>query len=204
MILTQTLRRLRFQSTPLMRGETRSSSTHTRTPWNFNPLPSCEGRLSNDSGGICSSFISIHSPHARGDISASRFTSRMFHFNPLPSCEGRLFVASSIRALFSFQSTPLMRGETRVVRREILFMPISIHSPHARGDVQPTRRLIIYQMISIHSPHARGDSTVQPSACGASSHFNPLPSCEGRQHKPPKIRLDSRQFIQQNHHSSFF
>ena len=34
--------------------------------------------------------------------------------------------------------------------------------------------------------------------------FNPLPSCEGRQHKPLKIRLDSRQFIQQNHHSSFF
>ena len=39
---------------------------------------------------------------------------------------------------------------------------------------------------------------------GIRNHFNPLPSCEGRQHKPLKIRLDSRQFIQQKHHSSFF
>ena len=62
---------------------------------------------------------------------------------------------------------------------------------------------IYWILISIHSPHARGDYDGFSSAT-ESWNFNPLPSREGRQHKPPKILLDSRQFIQQNHHSSFF
>ena len=62
---------------------------------------------------------------------------------------------------------------------------------------------LIISLISIHSPHARGDDERRQTV-GLFYDFNPLPSCEGRQHKPLKIRLDSRQFIQQKHHSSFF
>ena len=38
------------------------------------------------------------------------------------------------------------------------------------------------EKISIHSPHARGDSTLT-SVRPFIGHFNPLPSCEGRQIK---------------------
>ena len=35
-------------------------------------------------------------------------------------------------------------------------------------------------------------------------YFNPLPSHEGRQHKPPKIHPDLRQLTQQNHDTPLF
>ena len=35
-------------------------------------------------------------------------------------------------------------------------------------------------------------------------HFNPLPSYEGRQHKPPKIHPNLRQLTQQNHDTPLF
>ena len=56
-----------------------------------------------------------------------------------------------------FQSTPLMRGETS-----------------QREDVN------VVKVISIHSPHARGDD-VGERVSDNIMHFNPLPSCEGRQ-----------------------
>ena len=55
----------------------------------FNPLPSCEGRR-NSTWILTRTTISIHSPHARGDLAGW-----------------------SIPCLIQpFQSTPLMRGET--------------------------------------------------------------------------------------------
>ena len=146
----------RFQSAPLMRGETLGASLGTRQS-NFNPLPSCEGRLTR----VCTQNF-------------------VYNFNPLPSCEGRL---TSLRANSSssvFQSAPLMRGETDRIAARQRHGEISIRSPHARGDQ-------IAELIE-----------------AIKRDFNPLPSCEGRQHKPPKILLDSRQSIQQKHHSSFF
>ena len=124
-------------------------------------------------------FISIHSPHARGDLygryifnmvcafqstplmrgeTTLHHNIRMFHiyFNPLPSCEGRLAVFCLVGFDLLFQSTPLMRGET-VCRTETK----------------------LDRLISIHSPHARGDAicnTIFP----CNDNFNPLPSCEGR------------------------
>ena len=80
------IRAVRFQSTPLMRGETLVSlgltecfnSIHSSCeetfllrrmpcPVHFNPLPSCEGRPQAAARGLCARHISIHSPHARGD-----------------------------------------------------------------------------------------------------------------------------------------
>ncbi len=58
---------LRFQSTPLTRGETR-------------PLRQCVNP---------SADISIHSPHTRGDTRSWRGSMRWQNFNPLPSHEGR-------------------------------------------------------------------------------------------------------------------
>ena len=78
-----------FQSTPLMRGATR----HTL----YN-VPCVN--------------VSIHAPHARGDmwISSLRSMARLF------------------------QSTPLMRGATREDNQGIYPYSVSIHAPHARGD----------------------------------------------------------------------
>lgn len=59
------------------------------------------------------------------------------------------------------------------------------------------------QTISIHSPHAGGDADIVQLSV-ISSYFNPLPSCEGRQHKPPKIHPDLRQLTQQNHDTPLF
>ena len=61
------LRVERFQSAPLMRGETASGEKKPLKDLHFNPLPSCEGR--HDGG---------RAAHAADP-----------DFNPLPSCEGR-------------------------------------------------------------------------------------------------------------------
>ena len=128
------------------------------TSFNFNPLPSCEGRPALPGGEHVVNFISTHSPHARGDR--------------LPS---------------SRMSSPV----------------ISTHSPHARGDVDFFCRFARARFISTHSPHARGDKPDNRQIL-ATAYFNPLPSCEGRQHKPPKIHPDLRQLTQQNHDTPLF
>ena len=144
-------------------------------------------------------LISIHSPHARGDQTRFLQAAETSDFNPLPSCEGRLYNALLLVWYNQFQSTPLMRGETRAALEAGVIQYISIHSPHARGD--DGRKVPIMTFgISIHSPHARGDPKIARLACTL-PNFNPLPSCEGRQHKLPKNPSNSRQFIQ---HNSFY
>ena len=79
------------------------------------------------------------------------------HFNPLPSCEGRLLAWRFFCADGKFQSTPLMRGETKGRFSGVVRLTISIHSPHARGDARRGKGGKPPRNISIHSPHARGD-----------------------------------------------
>ena len=79
-------------------------------------------------------YISIHSPHARGDHHS--------HVRVIDEVE--------------FQSTPLMRGETLTQDKIATLTAISIHSPHARGDCTDFEKKTSRD-ISIHSPHARGD-----------------------------------------------
>ena len=124
--------------------------------------------------------ISIHSPHARGDTCLKSLIYMVNDFNPLPSCEGRRYGCAV--CLFCKR--------------------ISIHSPHARGDRMDEGREGIRNHFN-PLPSCEGRHLLQ-EFFKRHIDFNPLPSCEGRQHKPLKIRLDSRQFIQQNHHSSFF
>ena len=124
---------VRFQSTPLMRGETNA-----------------------DFARVVMQNISIHSPHARGDRGRDSYLIIVWHFNPLPSCEGRRFETSYHDPCFQFQSTPLMRGETKLQQLKRDLLSISIHSPHARGDAINSNAFVSSD-ISIHSPHARGD-----------------------------------------------
>ena len=125
---------LQFQFTPLMRGETRRICCALFRRRHFNPLPSCEGRPCPAPVYFSSTFISIHSPHARGDTAT----------------------APKRAEKEKFQSTPLMRGETVIDKGRYGRGYISIHSPHARGD-EKTFNLRKLANISIHSPHARGD-----------------------------------------------
>ena len=128
-------------------------------------------------------YISIHSPHARGDTAGRMCPAVSYDFNPLPSCEGRPFRLPAPSRKEEFQSTPLMRGETRQAdgskRKHIISIhsphargdwqqagsdhlnPISIHSPHARGD-RNRPQADRHHQISIHSPHARGDGLIRP------------------------------------------
>ena len=77
-----------FQSTPLMRGAT------CRSKWSSRPTG-----------------ISIHAPHARGDVERA-FSMWMARFQSTPLMRGAtLGIASSVMVPL-FQSTPLMRGAT--------------------------------------------------------------------------------------------
>ena len=88
---------------------------------------------------------------------------RSLNFNPLPSYEGRQDKRITEVEDKLFQSTPLIRGET-------------MYKEYCEDS----------GTISIHSPHARGDGRARWSA-SRDPHFNPLPSCEGRQ-KPRRVR----------------
>ena len=147
--------------------------------------------------------ISIHSPHTRGDDLAVRDLQRGFDFNPLPSHEGRLAARCVLRVDARGISihSPHTRGDIGQ-RRHHRHPLISIHSHHARGDCRwtDTGRT---SLISIHSPHTRGDQSMSKT-CPSRTYFNPLPSHEGRQHKPPKIHSDLRQLTQQNHDTPLF
>ena len=128
-------RRFKFQSAPLMRGETSRFPIHA--------------------AACC---ISIRSPHARGDINLAGVQPHHHHFNPLPSCEGRRALETRCTAALEFQSAPLMRGETAAAADSASLQRISIRSPHARGDKLTFIAGHALPSISIRSPHARGDA----------------------------------------------
>ena len=68
--------------------------------------------------GIERERISIHSPHARGDaarLTAARLT---FAFQSTPLMRGETRREVDTYEIPKFQSTPLMRGETRALERK--------------------------------------------------------------------------------------
>ena len=145
---------VRFQSTPLMRGETASRRRSARQATISIHSPHARGDARTPGGGTLR--ISIHSPHARGDKGTNRFGDT---------------IEISIHS-------PHARGDLKR-RRAKKKSKISIHSPHARGDITARVRPE-GEHISIHSPHARGDLTRRSTSPCTASDFNPLPSCEGR------------------------
>ena len=116
-----------FQSTPLIRGETSSCLPCRIRPWISIHSPHTRG----DSARTSTAFfmrISIHSPHTRGDL----FSCACFLFHTI------------------FQSTPLTRGETFSNSSLSSARSISIHSPHTRGDsISLQKSIRIY--VSLHN-----------------------------------------------------
>ena len=144
-----------FQSTPLMRGETRRIFCNSIITLNFNPLPSCEGR-------------------------PPKFDRNKHHapFQSTPLMRGETQSIHAVTAVIRFQSTPLMRGETVSYDHDDRMSPISIHSPHARGDDDATGGAVPpLDFNPLPSCEGRLTFTSPPYTV---FDFNPLPSCEGR------------------------
>ena len=102
--------------------------------------------------------ISIHSPHTRGDVRDLVTTPLAGHFNPLPSYEGRLRAGFRLMLCGTFQSTPLIRGETgskNTARPTAIFQSTPLIRGETACGCYPRRPSA---HISIHSPHTRGDS----------------------------------------------
>ena len=55
------------------------------------------------------------------------------YFNPLPSCEGRLGALDAEYSPIEFQSTPLMRGETLHITRNVALVTFQ-STPLMRGE----------------------------------------------------------------------
>ena len=88
-VRTWAVSRFLFQSTPLMRGETNGCSRCGMMAA-FQSTPLMRGET-DDTAALQAAFdISIHSPHARGDLICAGVHPATMYFNPLPSCEGRL------------------------------------------------------------------------------------------------------------------
>ena len=62
----------------------------------------------------------------------------------------------------------------------------------------------VIQRLFQSAPLSRGETGSSESNFMQVQDFNPLPSHEGRQHKPPKIHPNLRQLTQQNHDTPLF
>ena len=122
----------------------------------FNPLPSCEGRPARRIAIRNADSISIHSPHARGDLR---------HW--IPGNDETISIHS-----------PHARGDAYNANWSS-YMLISIHSPHARGDVNNSPPLWAKPAFQ-STPLMRGETHAEKNSCSVVCDFNPLPSCEGR------------------------
>ncbi len=145
-----------FQSTPLMRGETSAY-------WRLNAFarisihsPHARG----DVGGMWSVrqlVISIHSPHARGDFINGEGWTQIDISIHSPHARGDSGRVRPPKGEAHFNPLPSCEGRRLCPMDFTAPKQISIHSPHARGDfwfdgIYPVAH------ISIHSPHARGDA----------------------------------------------
>ena len=155
---------IKFQSTPLMRGATRVTSPPAGTD-GFQSTPLMRGATDGRLVEPHALVVSIHAPHARGDLALlDRRGARAVSIHA-PHARGD--VPKGDRETFDskFQSTPLMRGATCEVKAKERAEEVSIHAPHARGDI--SQLVVIPVMyVSIHAPHARGDQDI--CACGGS------------------------------------
>ncbi len=82
-------------------------------------------------------------------------TEETFQSTPLMRGETRL--KSKLIDVMPFQSTPLMRGETIGAARVRGQLAISIHSPLARGDIEKAVRLVQTRLFQ-STPLLRGET----------------------------------------------
>ena len=208
-----------------MRGETARLSIPSSRAINFNPLPSYEERL-DEADHLYGWDVFQSTPLMRGETQNQVAALQGMTFQSDPLMRGETTAIDRLRAFepfqstplirgetilgcqssfhnFQFQSTPLIRGETKVNQADALTLEISIHSPHTRGDPAAWDSTWINPSFQ-STPLTRGETRFGISRRYTGRHFNPLPSCEGRQHKPPKIHPNLRQLTQQNHDTPLF
>ena len=85
-----------FQSTPPMRGETGVAQPVSGNIWISIHSPHARGDHVRSQAARVRT-ISIHSPHARGDTHTGKTRRSCSNFNPLPPCEGRQGSVRQIR-----------------------------------------------------------------------------------------------------------
>ena len=101
-----------FQSTPLMRGETvRTDAPATRRGISIHSPHARGDGLS--AAELVDALISIHSPHARGDIHDFSLFGEICISIHSPHARGDFVNILDGVGQLVFQSTPLMRGETK-------------------------------------------------------------------------------------------
>ncbi len=125
--------------------------------------------------------ISIHSPHARGDVSSITSTLSSSDFNPLPSCEGRRRSGAGGLRRADFNPLPSCEGRRLLCLHRVKLLHISIHSPHARGDPRPCSCAQCPARHFNPLPSCEGRRLAAAMPTATPYNFNPLPSCEGRQ-----------------------
>ena len=101
----------RFQSTPPMRGATPTRPMRIH-PQQFQSTPPMRGATYVKWLKYIANFISIHAPHAGGDLHDITPNDQSKDFNPRPPCGGRPLAACFPAVDLIFQSTPPMRGAT--------------------------------------------------------------------------------------------
>ena len=156
MMRSASISMLKFQSTPLSRGETQRlraavlldiisihspltrGDSSSSEPFGIRIISIHSPLTRGDDHRLSiisrRPFISIHSPLTRGDRSRSPTVTAYLNFNPLPSHEGRPSGCGPPFFWILFQSTPLSRGETQPFLPAFSANVISIHSPLTRGD----------------------------------------------------------------------
>ena len=152
--------RPRFQSTPLMRGATRSRGMGVHRQPGFQSTPLMRGATGPAVQPAGRPRVSIHAPHARGDLGLLRrkANARVRVSIHAPHARGDAPQTAISTGTTTFQSTPLMRGATvrrgRRVGGCVGFNP----RPSCEGRHQRGRQRAVHRQVSIHAPHARGDA----------------------------------------------
>ena len=154
---------VRFQSTPLTRGETTFKAVFRNTP-QFQSTPLTRGETLAANTDALTANVFQSTPLTRGETAENR---------------GERFLRAK------FQSTPLTRGETNWKRIWSRSSMISIHSPHTRGD-SFRLRISEWQHNFNPLPSHEGRRTLRLRRW-ILDDFNPLPSHEGRQDSPERL-----------------
>ena len=126
---------------------------------NFNPLAPRGARQRRILCEIANIDISIHSPLAGRDATATYLLETYADFNPLAPRGARLKRPEGVNIATVFQSTRPSRGETEGPGQHIAERNISIHSPLAGRDLPEMNGILFPFSISIHSPLAGRDCT---------------------------------------------
>ena len=123
-----------FQSTPPMQGATMPRFTWSAMTDAFQSTPPMQGATRERHREARRGDISIHAPHAGGDITAILSENRFKRFQSTPPMQGATSSRATWRCMGRFQSTPPMQGATQMLDAFSNLPPISIHAPHAGGD----------------------------------------------------------------------